>query len=159
MIAGLKTLKRQSNLRATLITQKIVRLAVLSLCLVLMSSCGANWHLKRAIAKDPTLLQKEVVKVDTVLITKERVLRDTIVSAKYDTIETVKNNVSLRIVRINDTILVDAVCPPDTIVFTKEVIVDKVVYEHKPKMQNILLLALVVLLFLLYLRRIIKFFI
>ena len=159
MIAGLKTLKRQSNLRATLITQKIVRLAVLSLCLVLMSSCGANWHLKRAIAKDPTLLQKEVVKVDTVLITKERVLRDTIVSAKYDTIETVKNNVSLRIVRINDTILVDAVCPPDTIFFTKEIMVDKVVYEHKPKMQNILLLALVVLLFLLYLRRIIKFFI
>ena len=123
-----------------------------------MTSCGANWHLKRAIAKDPTLLQKEVVKVDTVLITKERILRDTIVSAKYDTIETVKNNVSLRIVRINDTILVDAVCPPDTIFFTKEIAVDKVVYEHKPKMQNILLLALVVLLFLLYLRRIIKFF-
>lgn len=159
MITGSTIWKRLSSPRATLITQKIVRLAVLSLCLVLMSSCGANWHLKRAIAKDPTLLQKEVVKVDTVLITKERVLRDTIVSAKYDTIETVKNNVSLRIVRINDTILVDAVCPPDTIVFTKEVIVDKVVYEHKPKMQNILLLALVVLLFLLYLRRIIKFFI
>ena len=158
MITGSTIWKRLSSPRATLITQKIVRLAVLSLCLVLMSSCGANWHLKRAIAKDPTLLQKEVVKVDTVLITKERILRDTIVSAKYDTIETVKNNVSLRIVRINDTILVDAICPPDTIFFTKEIAVDKVIYEHKPKMQNILLLALVVLLFLLYLKRIIKFF-
>lgn len=139
-------------------TPKTVKLAVLSVCVLLMSSCGANWHLERAIAKDPGILQKQSVKVDTVLITKERVLRDTIVSAKYDTIETVKNNVSLRIVRINDTILVDAVCPPDTIVFTKEILVDKVVYSHRPKMQNILLLALVVLLFLLYLRRIIKFF-
>jgi len=136
----------------------IVRLAVLSLCLI-MTSCGANWHLQRAVAKDPTLLQKEVVKLDTVLITKERVLRDTIVSSKYDTIETIKNNVSLRIVRVNDTIIVDAVCPQDTIFFTKEITVDKVVYSKEKKTDIILLWSLVILLLLLYLKRIINSFI
>ena len=131
----------------------IVRLAVLSLC-VILTSCGANFHLRRAIAKDPTILQKQVVRVDTVLTTKERILRDTIVSNKYDTINTIKNNVSLKIVRINDTIIVDAVCPQDTIFFTKEVSVDKIVYSKKKSKEVILLWALLILLLLLYLKRI-----
>jgi len=119
-----------------------------------LTSCGANFHLRRAIAKDPTILQKQVVRVDTVLTTKERILRDTIVSNKYDTINTIKNNVSLKIVRINDTIIVDAVCPQDTIFFTKEVSVDKIVYSKKKSKEVILLWALLILLLLLYLKRI-----
>jgi|11BtaG_2_1085332.scaffolds.fasta_scaffold03673_8 hypothetical protein len=136
-------------------TQMIVKLAVLSLC-VILTSCGANFHLKRAIAKDPTILQKQVVRVDTVLTTKERILRDTIVSNKYDTINTIKDNVSLRIIRINDTIIVDAVCPQDTIFFTKEIKVDKIVYSKKKGKEVILLWSLLIILLLLYLKRIIK---
>tara|TARA_R110001606_G_scaffold219342_2_gene367200 strand:- start:5351 stop:5788 length:438 start_codon:yes stop_codon:yes gene_type:complete len=133
-------------------TQMIVRLAVLSLC-VILTSCGANFHLNRAIAKDPTMLQKQVVRVDTMLITKEKILRDTIVSNKYDTINTIKNNVSLRIVRINDTIIVDAICPQDTIFFTKEIKVDKIVYSKKRSVEVILLWVFIIALLLLYLKR------
>ena len=133
-------------------TQMIVKLAVLSLCLIL-TSCGANFHLNRAIAKDPTMLQKQVVRVDTMLITKEKILRDTIVSNKYDTINTIKNNVSLRIVRINDTIIVDAICPQDTIFFTKEIKVDKIVYSKKRSIEVILLWVFLIALLLLYLKR------
>tara|TARA_R110001592_G_scaffold42649_2_gene138454 strand:+ start:1094 stop:1531 length:438 start_codon:yes stop_codon:yes gene_type:complete len=133
-------------------TQMIVRLAVLSLC-VILTSCGANFHLNRAIAKDPTMLQKQVVRVDTMLITKEKILRDTIVSNKYDTINTIKNNVSLRIVRINDTIIVDAICPQDTIFFTKEIKVDKIVYSKKRSIEVILLWVFIITLLLLYLKR------
>ncbi len=159
MITGLTTLRKLLSQLVTLITQKIVKLAVLSVCLLLMTSCGANYYLNRAIAKDPTLIQKEVVRVDTVLVTKERTLRDTIVSSKYDTIERIQNNVSLKIIRINDTILVDAVCPPDTVFFTKDVAVDKIVYKENLKTETVLWWAIVVLLFLLYLKRMIKFFI
>ena len=133
-------------------TQMIVKLAVLSLC-VILTSCGANFHLNRAIAKDPTMLQKQVVRVDTMLITKEKILRDTIVSNKYDTINTIKNNVSLRIVRINDTIIVDAICPQDTIFFTKEIKVDKIVYSKKRSIEVILLWVFLIALLLLYLKR------
>lgn len=151
------TLRKLLNLLVTLITQKIVRLAVLSVCLFLMTSCGANYYLNRAIAKDHTLIQKEVVRVDTVLVTKERMLRDTIVSNKYDTIETIKNNVSLKIIRINDTILVDAICPQDTIFFTKEVSVDKVVMSEKEDPTKFLLALVLALVFaLLYLTRVIR---
>jgi len=143
------------NLLVILKTQMIVRLAVLSLC-VILTSCGANFHLNRAIAKDPTMLQKQVVRVDTMLITKEKILRDTIVSNKYDTINTIKNNVSLRIVRINDTIIVDAICPQDTIFFTKEIEVDKIVYSKKRSLEVILLWVFIITLLLLYLKRFFK---
>ena len=132
-----------------------MKLAVLSLCLI-MTSCGADYYLKRAIAKDPSILQQEIVRLDTVLITKERILRDTIVSAKYDTIERIQNNVSIKIVRINDTILVDVLCPQDTIFFTKEIKVDKLVYNKKRTSEIIFLWALLIVLFLLYLIRIVK---
>lgn len=132
-----------------------MKLAVLSLCLI-MTSCGADYYLKRAIAKDPSILQQEIVRLDTVLITKERILRDTIVSAKYDTIERIQNNVSIKIVRINDTILVDVLCPQDTIFFTKEIKVDKLVYNKKRPSEIIFLWALLIVLFLLYLIRIVK---
>ena len=121
-----------------------------------MTSCGADYYLKRAIAKDPSILQQEIVRLDTVLITKERILRDTIVSAKYDTIERIQNNVSIKIVRINDTILVDVLCPQDTIFFTKEIKVDKLVYNKKRTSEIIFLWALLIVLFLLYLIRIVK---
>tara|TARA_R110000868_G_scaffold58726_1_gene180938 strand:- start:3203 stop:3577 length:375 start_codon:yes stop_codon:yes gene_type:complete len=121
-----------------------------------MTSCGADYYLKRAIAKDPSILQQEIVRLDTVLITKERILRDTIVSAKYDTIERIQNNVSIKIVRINDTILVDVLCPQDTIFFTKEIKVDKLVYNKKRPSEIIFLWALLIVLFLLYLIRIVK---
>lgn len=102
------------------------------------------------------MLQKQVVRVDTMLITKEKILRDTIVSNKYDTINTIKNNVSLRIVRINDTIIVDAICPQDTIFFTKEIKVDKIVYSKKRSIEVILLWVFLIALLLLYLKRLLE---
>ena len=44
-------------------------LAIISLiCLVALTSCSASFHLRRAIEKDPTIIQPEIVQVmDTVL--------------------------------------------------------------------------------------------
>lgn len=147
----------QNNQPATLTIRKTVRLAALSVCLILLAtSCGANYHLKRAIAKDPTLLQKEFVKLDTILITEQKILRDTIVTSKYDTINIIKDKVRLQIVKRVDTMFVDVECQSDTIFFTKEIAVDKIVQKKEDNTKFILAIVLAVAFALLYLSKVIR---
>ena len=100
---------------------------------LLLQSCGAQWHLKRAIAKDPEIVRDITVRVDTVVITKAVELRDTITIKEVDTIQIVKNGVVVDIRRHFDTIEVDVQCPPDTIRITQEVEVPQYVPEKKEK--------------------------
>jgi hypothetical protein len=100
---------------------------------LLLVSCGAKYHLKRAIAKDPTILDSVAVKLDTVIITENKALRDTLILKTIDTITLERNAVRVKIKRIHDTIMVDAECLPDTIRVQKVVKVPQVVYEEKSK--------------------------
>ena len=100
---------------------------------LLLQSCGAQWHLKRAIAKDPEIVRDITVRVDTVVITKAVELRDTITIKEVDTIQIVKNGVVVDIRRHFDTIEVDVQCPPDTIRIIQEVEVPQYVPEKKEK--------------------------
>jgi hypothetical protein len=50
---------------------------------------------------------------------------------QHDTITLVKDRLRVRIVKVNDTITIDAVCDSDTIVRTIEVPYDKIVYIEK----------------------------
>ena len=71
----------------------------------LLSGCSANWHLKRAIAKDPSILQpKELVLIDTVVVTPS--LRvDTLTYFRTDTITIEKERLRVQIKRIHDCLL------------------------------------------------------
>ena len=100
---------------------------------LLLQNCGAQWHLKRAIAKDPEIVRDITVRVDTVVITKAVELRDTITIKEVDTIQIVKNGVVVDIRRHFDTIEVDVQCPPDTIRITQEVEVPQYIPEKKEK--------------------------
>lgn len=101
------------------------------LLMLLLQSCGAKYHLSRAIAKDPEILKSVAVKVDTTIITENKAIRDTLVLERYDTITIERNAVRVQIKRINDTIVVDAECLPDTIRIQKVVEVPQVVYKEK----------------------------
>jgi len=81
----------------------------------LMASCSASWHLKRAIAKDPTIVRAQPVRFDTIVVTRERKLTDTIVMNKRDTITIERDRVRVRLVRSYDTLMVEGTCLPDTI--------------------------------------------
>ena len=116
-------LNRQSRMRG---------LWLISVAL-LLQNCGAQWHLKRAIAKDPEIVRDITVRVDTVVITKAVELRDTITIKEVDTIQIVKNGVVVDIRRHFDTIEVDVQCPPDTIRITQEVEVPQYIPEKKEK--------------------------
>lgn len=82
---------------------------------MLVASCGAEWHLKRAIAKDPTLVRAQPVRFDTIVVTKERKITDTIVMNDVDTITIENDRVRVRLVRSYDTLMVEGTCLPDTI--------------------------------------------
>ena len=120
---------RQSRLR--LLWQLKATTAAVSLSI--LTSCGAQWHLKRAIAKDPEIAKVMVVRVDTTVITEKVSVSETIRIKGVDTIQIVKNGVVIDIQRSYDTIMVDVECPPDTIRITKEVEVPQYIPEKKTK--------------------------
>ena len=98
---------------------------------LLVQSCGASWHLKRAIAKDPTILADAIVRVDTTIVTESISVADTLVVRDTITREIVREGVKIKVKRIHDTIRVDVVCPPDTVRVVAEVPVEKVVIREK----------------------------
>ena len=108
----------------------------------LLSSCSAQWHLKRAIKKDPTIVRQDTAVVVDTVVTPPVTLTDTITLAQRDTITLVKDRLKVKIVRSSDTIRVDAVCESDTIVSIVEVPYDKIIYvEQKTLLQKIQELA------------------
>jgi len=101
------------------------------LALLSLSGCSAQWHLNKAIRKDPSLLQKEVVSVvDTVIVPGVEV-HDTLVFSDIDTVEIVKDNFHVKLVRVRDSIFIDGGCKTDTLIRTVSIPVDKVVYKGK----------------------------
>lgn len=107
------------------------RIVGAGLITLLFSACGAKYHLNRAIAKDPRILDSVALKVDTIVITENKALRDTIILQEYDTITLERNSVRVKIRRIHDTIQIDAECLSDTITISKVVEVPQVIYQEK----------------------------
>ena len=116
----------------------IKKWCVVAITASMMSSCGASWHLKRAIAKDPTIARDTIVRVDTTIVTTERRVVDTLVVRDTIVREIKSNGARVRIQRIHDTIRVDVVCPPDTIRVVAEVPVDRIIYKTKAVKRSLL---------------------
>ena len=126
----------------------IIRAVLIVGLLFLTQGCGAKWHLNRAIAKDPTILDSVVLKVDTTIITQIQEVRDTLILREIDTITLERNGVRIDLRRVYDTIEVDVQCPPDTIRIQKEIRVPQVVYKEKSF--DKWLISLLIMLFFLY---------
>jgi hypothetical protein len=116
----------------------IKKWCVVAITASMMWSCGASWHLKRAIAKDPTIAKDTIVRVDTTIVTTERRVVDTLVVRDTITREIKSNGARVRVQRLHDTIRVDVVCPPDTIRVVAEVPVDRIIYKTKAVKRSLL---------------------
>ena len=99
--------------------------------IILSTGCSANWHIKRAIKKDPSVLTAKEIKFDTVVITEQKYLTDTVVMNEIDSVTVVKDNVVTKLWRVHDTIRVETICPPDTIRIEVIKEVAQVVYDEK----------------------------
>jgi hypothetical protein len=105
---------------------------LVKLILVLsLTSCSAQWHLKKAVQKDPMILKKDTLVVQDTLVVPPVVLKDTVTLRQHDTITITKDRLRVKIVKVNDTLIIDAKCDSDTIVRTIEVPYDKIVYVEK----------------------------
>lgn len=131
--------------------------------LSLLTSCSAQWHLKKAVQKDPMILEKDtMVVVDTVVLPSVGIT-DTVILEQHDTIELVKDRLKVKIVKVNDTVTIDAICDSDTIVRVVEVPYEKVVYVKEKtffeKIEALALYAIVLFVVWLFIRkRLDKFF-
>ena len=112
-----------------------------------MASCSASWHLKRAIAKDPSIVKPTAVRFDTIVVTKERKLTDTIVMNDVDTITIERDRVRVRFVRSYDTLMVEGTCLPDTIKIDVIREIPQVVQPRRLRDQFNLWLSVVLLIF------------
>ena len=127
---------------------ELKRGAVLIGLLFLLQGCGAKWHLNRAIAKDPTILDSVVLKVDTLIITQKEEFRDTLILQKIDTLRVIKEGIRIDLRRLYDTIEVDIECPADTIRIQKEIRVPQVIYEEKSfKKKHLIILIMSIILY------------
>ena len=104
---------------------------VLSAFIFSLTSCSAQWHLKRAVKKDATILRDTIVKLDTTIVTEERNLVDTLVIQDTIVREIKSEGVVVRLQRIHDTIKVEAICESDTIKIVKEVEVVRYIQRKK----------------------------
>ena len=122
--------------------------AVLIGLLFLLQGCGAKYYLNRAIAKDPTILDSVVLKVDTLIITQKEEFRDTLILQKIDTLRIIKEGIRIDLRRLYDTIEVDVQCPADTIRIQKEIRVPQVIYEEKSfKKKHLIILIMSIILY------------
>jgi len=122
------------------ILKVLILITSVAICILSLTSCSANWHLKRAIAKDPSIVQPpEVEIVGTTIIIEEIRAETTFVSLPMDTITIEKERLRIQIKRIHDTLKVEGVCMTDTIRIIEEVELPPVIkYEPRPTWQTIL---------------------
>ena len=85
---------------------------------LLLTSCSANWHIKRAVKKNPGILTHVTI-FDTIIIKEEKVLHDTFVTTEYDTITMEDSFVYTQVIREKDIIKVYTKCKADTVRITK----------------------------------------
>lgn len=126
--------------------------------LLLLSSCSANWHIKRAIKKDPTILLSDTITVnDTIKVTTERVYKDSIFMVSNDTTIIVKDNLIIKHFISNDTVFLSGEC--DSIIkyipYEVKVPYKYIIQDKKPNYLN-WLVGLIVLVVGVVLLRILK---
>mgnify|MGYP006400210371 CR=1 FL=1 len=112
-------------------TRSLRHYAYLLTVTILLTSCSAQWHLKTAVRKNPLVLEKDTLIVMDTVVSPPVAITDTVIMKQHDTITLVKDRLRVRIVKVNDTITIDAICDSDTIISIVEIPYEKVVYVEK----------------------------
>ena len=101
------------------------------LLILILSGCSAEWHLSKAVMKDPSILSTKTMTVTDTVVTDPIVVRDTVITSRVDTIEIVKDKFRVKIMRSYDTLIIDGGCDADTIVRTVSVEIPVVEYKER----------------------------
>ena len=96
-----------------------------------LTSCSAQLHFKKAVQKDPTIIEKDTLVVVDTVVSPPVAITDTVTLKQHDTITLVKDRLKVQLVKVNDTVTIDAVCDSDTIISIVEVPYEKITYVEK----------------------------
>lgn len=127
--------------------------------LLMLTSCSASYHLKRAIAKDPTIVQNQTVIVDTTVVTPIRTSKGTFIIQRDTSLTFEQNGVKTLLKVVHDTFTIEVECPPDTIRIQKEILVPKVVYQEKLSnfdLVKLIIVSLIIISLVAFVRRLIN---
>lgn len=121
-----------------------MRSAIFILAIVL-SGCSAQWHIKRAIAKDPSILTEKIVTILDTIIVKEGFQRiDTFVTKEVDTLLIHEKGVNTQIIRFKDRLIVKTEVKNDTIRIIKAIKDFQLIYKDKPKSNKSFWIAFII---------------
>lgn len=115
-------------IKCELFTKSVKMIAVM----VLLSSCSAQWHLDKAIKKDPSIIRERVVTIIDTLIVRDSVIkRDTLVMRKIDTAIIETEKFKTIVYRYHDTFKIETKIKADTIRITKQITLPPVIQYKK----------------------------
>ena len=92
-----------------------------------LSGCSAEWHLRKAVRKNPELLKSQTIIVTDTIVLPGVALMDTVILKQVDTITLVKDRFRVKLMRSYDTLIIDGGCDSDTIIRTVRVDVPQLV--------------------------------
>lgn len=101
---------------------------------LLFCSCSANWHMKRAINKDPTLVQMDTLRfTDTVRTITNTISTDSTFVISNDTVIIIKDKLTIKHYITRDSVYIWGECEGDTIieVRTVEIPIERWIYPDK----------------------------
>lgn len=103
------------------------------LIVILFCSCSAQWHIKQACKKEPTLCQPDTITfTDTINIRDSLYFEKTVVTKEIDTILIDTGDIQVKIIRVKDTIKTIITQKPKTIVRTKTITTKpRIIYKEE----------------------------
>lgn len=104
-----------------------------TIILVMLTGCSAEYHLKKAIKKDPSIIKPTIHMIDTIILTDSVAITDTFVSKTIDTMVVEKDGVKTIVYRNHDVIRIQTVVKPDTIRIQKTITIPQVQYKERVK--------------------------
>lgn len=112
------------------IQKMIVGIASLVGIVIIITSCTPQKRLHRLLALHTELTNKEVVHINDSIFIPKTIL-DTFFLEKYlvDTITLQEEKLTVKLLKIHDTVYLDAWHDPDTVVIEKEIPIEKIIHE------------------------------
>jgi hypothetical protein len=116
--------------------------------IIFLTGCSAEWHLKKAIQKNPAMAQTSTHTIDTLFVRDSVSITDTFTTKTIDTITIEKDGVKTIVYRNHDVIRVHTVVKADTIRYTKTITLPaQIKYTERIKVPQVVGVGLAILLF------------
>ena len=113
------------------------KLILFLIMMYLLQSCSAGWHLRKAISKDPNILMQRDTVVETEVVVQEKTVTEKLIVNQIDTVVLMSpDGVKVRLERIYDTVMVDVICPPETVMVETIVELPPVVEYKESESKN-----------------------